>query len=265
MGYFSQTVAVPPEWEDVFAPLYFARNDDPAPVSHRLLPNLRTLLVFSLGTPASLSWQGEEIVVSGSIVVGPLREALHYTLPAGSDIVVVNFRFDAFYRFFGPSLHSWVPRQLPETLGHCFAGLREDLRSLATPEDRAACILAFSATYLRQRENPAERLIESGVYDRPLIKAAAAGAGQHLRTVQLNHKKYLGYTAKDMSRYQRFREALRFLDERVEKRVPVDWFEVVEAGGYYDQSHLIRDFQYYLGVPPSRFLTLRDQLCIAVG
>lgn len=265
MEYVSQTVPVPPEWEEVFAPFYFARNERHESVTHRLLPNLRTLLVFSFGVPASLLWQDTEQEVAGSLVIGPLREALTYTLPPGADILVINFRFDAFYRFFGPSLHSREPRALPEALGHCFAGLREELRLLTSSEARAERVLTFAAAYLRSRDEPSENLLRTGLYDTPLIKAAAADAGQHLRTLQINHRKYLGYTAKDMSRYRRFREALLFLSERLDQQQPIDWFDVIEAGGYYDQSHLIRDFRYYIGVPPSRFLQLRNQLCIAVG
>ena len=62
-----------------------------------------------------------------------------------------------------------------------------------------------------------------------------------------------GYTPKVYARVQRFQRLLR----RVHDAADVDWADVALACGYYDQSHLIRDFRAFTGLSPSEYLIRR--------
>nr|WP_282452895.1 helix-turn-helix domain-containing protein [Lysobacter sp. CAU 1642] len=63
-------------------------------------------------------------------------------------------------------------------------------------------------------------------------------------------KEHVGLPAKTLSRLQRFHGALALLQGR--ERVP--WVELAAHCGYYDQSHLIRDFRAFSGYAPGEFL-----------
>lgn len=267
-GYISERIPVPAEWEEVFSHFYYAANRTEQPIERTLLPTFQTIMVFSLGNPATIYLEDAALPVGKSIAIGPLKKTLEYALQPGSEILVANFCFDAFYRFFGPALQAYSELvQNPDELikQHCFADLWQELHDLPTMEERVQSILAFSATYLRERETASDAIIRDGLTETILnpVKVVAAKSGQSERSVQLNYKKYLGYSAKEVNRYLRFEKAIHFSREAWEKDGKVNWFDVIDECGYYDQPHLIHDFTHYLGIPPAQFLKLQSVICIA--
>ena len=59
----------------------------------------------------------------------------------------------------------------------------------------------------------------------------------------------VGLSPKLFSRIQRFQQLL----QRVASGEQVDWAALAAAAGYYDQSHLIRDFRDFSGITPQRY------------
>ena len=59
-----------------------------------------------------------------------------------------------------------------------------------------------------------------------------------------------GLSPKAHARVQRFRAALALLGRS--ERVP--WAELAVGCGYYDQSHLLRDFRAFSGCSPGEFV-----------
>jgi AraC-like DNA-binding protein len=60
----------------------------------------------------------------------------------------------------------------------------------------------------------------------------------------------VGLTPKLYCRIQRFQHAIRLAHDSDD----VDWADLAAMAGYYDQSHLIRDFQEFSGLNPSAYL-----------
>ena len=72
----------------------------------------------------------------------------------------------------------------------------------------------------------------------------------------------VGLPPKTLARVHRFRKAL--LASR--SSASPAWSEIAVACGYYDQAHLIHDFQQFAGVPPAAFsrLAMPDPASIVV-
>jgi methylphosphotriester-DNA--protein-cysteine methyltransferase len=64
----------------------------------------------------------------------------------------------------------------------------------------------------------------------------------------------VGLTPKQFARVRRFGWALR----RLRKGSRVNWARLAVECGYYDQAHLIKDFQTFACVCPSAYLRTRD-------
>lgn len=269
-SYISERIPVPAGWEDALDPFYFAANKSATAIRKSLLPNFQSLLVFILGTPVRIFPQGNPFPVEKTMVIGPLKQILEYEMPPGSEMLVVNFKYDTFYRFFGTTLTAYNNYlQNPDELikDHCFAALWFEIKQLATNEQRIARILDFGDSYLRDRDAASVDIIRNGIDETILnpVKKIASNNGQSERNVQLNYKKYFGYSAKEINRYQRFRKSLLYVQQSLGQGKVIDWFDIIDYGGYFDQSHFIRDFKHYLGITPNQFLKLQQDMCIAGG
>lgn len=264
-GYISASVAVPDGFGELFTHFYYAANHGPEPVHKTLVPMFRTIMIFNLGSRISGAFEGNiPFDLPESLIMGPVKKSLHYTLHSEAEMLVANFKWDAFYRFFGQSLKSLPDfRAEPRTLtgDECFTPLWQQLKATPLLEDKVKHLLEFSLPYLKSREEASARTIGLNVDSdtfRP-VKEIAARSGYSERSVQLNYKKYLGFSDKEMNRYQRFMKAVDLLTEKTK----TDWFDIADSCGYYDQSHMIHDFNYYLHLSPKQFLKLQEDICVA--
>jgi AraC-like DNA-binding protein len=66
----------------------------------------------------------------------------------------------------------------------------------------------------------------------------------------------VGLTPKLFARLTRFRRAIQTIDATPD----LDWASLAVATGYFDQPHLIRDFNEFAGVSPSAYLSRRISL-----
>ena len=92
-------------------------------------------------------------------------------------------------------------------------------------------------------------------FRRTFLDPIKAVAGQHAlsrRTLQLRFQRQVGYSAKEMMRFVRFKKLLAQLIDQ--QPSPPDWSDLVVTYGYHDQSHLIRDVQFYTGLSPNAFI-----------
>lgn len=264
--YVSERLEAPDAFKDLFTHFYVARNGTDQAIRKTLVPTFQTMMVFSLGSPIGLkSTVGSAIDINGAIVLGPIKQPLEYTLRPGADMLVVNFRSDGFSRFFGSAIASQsLPVFADAILGeNCFANLCTVLRPLDTSK-RIALVLEFSQPYIRGQD-PTMKHLADVTFDESVdsVKTVAHESGQSERTIQLKHKKYLGYSAKEITRYRRFLRTIEFIERSLEQGMRIiDWQKCVEEFGYYDQSHLIHDFQFYLGLSPARYVSFQQDICL---
>ncbi|HEY6739137.1 MAG TPA: helix-turn-helix domain-containing protein [Actinopolymorphaceae bacterium] len=64
----------------------------------------------------------------------------------------------------------------------------------------------------------------------------------------------LGLTPKAASRLMRFENARRHIAHALVSGAPLDLSRIAQICGYYDHSHLVRDFQQYVGASPTRWI-----------
>ncbi|MFC3161602.1 Helix-turn-helix domain-containing protein [Chryseobacterium arachidis] len=263
-GYTSYRISAPTEFEDVFSHFYCAENRSGETVEKTLLPSYQTIMIFSFGTPASfISKNKEEIKVEKCIVLGPIKHAFNYVLPADAEILVCNFKDDAFFRFFGNADLAEGLEMDPDELLHqnCFTSLWSVLKDIGCNENRVQKILEFCRPYLRNRNGIAEQI---AVFDRTTFSPIKEISKQNKlseRSIQSSHKKHFGYTSKEICRYQRFLKAIQVVQNISCENTKVDWFDIINQCGYYDQSQLIKDFKYYIHLSPSKYLKFQEAIC----
>lgn len=264
--YTSLRISVPTDYKDIFSHFYFAQNQSPASITKTLLPSFQTILIFNFGEkPILHSKNSTEIEVDKCLILGPIKQAFEYSLPPDSQILVVNLKDDAFYRFFGDtSVTEHLPVNPDDLLNeNCFTALWTELNKKKDINTRINHILEFCKPYLKQRNIIAEKLTNFNVKNSNPIKSIASEQNQTERNIQLNHKKHLGYTAKEINRYQRFLKAIELVQNIASTSAKIDWFEIINECGYYDQSQLIHDFKHYINISPTKYLKFQQDICNA--
>ena len=86
----------------------------------------------------------------------------------------------------------------------------------------------------------------------------AAGAGIGMRQLERRFLDEVGMSPKRLARISRFQRVFHAME-----RQPVGWTQVAMDCGYYDSSHLVRDFHEFAGDAPSRALAALDELTVA--
>ena len=257
-------IAVPSEFESVFSHFYFAENKTDIAITKTLLPSFQTILVFNFGTKGYLKSQNNTVLEAEKcLVLGPIKQAFDYTLEPGSEILVANFKEDAFYRFFGNALLTHSLPIHPDALipENCFNALWEELQIIPDSRERVSVILDFCRPYLREQNTIMTLLADFKNESLHPIKAIASQTNQTERNIQLSQKKFFGYTIKEVTRYERFLKAVEQIQQNIQKAEKTDWLQIVDGCGYYDQSQLIHDFRYYMNLSPTKFLKFQQDIC----
>jgi AraC-like DNA-binding protein len=78
------------------------------------------------------------------------------------------------------------------------------------------------------------------------------------RTLERKFRAQLGFSPKEYARLVRFKKVMQFLLQY--PKTP--WAQVASLFGYTDQSHLIKDFQYFTTVNPEKFMENENDFSI---
>jgi AraC-like DNA-binding protein len=228
-----------------------------------LSPNLEMMLIFNFGAPVRISFGNEtvgDVKIERVAAIGPLRKMLSYEILPGADIIVTVFNPDGFYRLFQLPMDEMNepdiidPDRLLNITG--FNNLWKALNNLSQLSDRIGLLEAYALAFVRDAEEAVSPLVDGIPYfHNPIIqpvRAIASDSNLSERTIQLRFKKYLGFSPKELLRFLRFKQVINGIMEK--ESMEVDWYELVNQYAYHDQSHLIKDFQYYLGTTPRKFV-----------
>jgi len=154
-------------------------------------------------------------------------------------------------------LHNQVV-SLEAIWGHYAAEIRE--RLYAAPTIQAGFALFERLLLARLAEAPhgldivqyaiAEIARNHGVLS---IRALSDHIGISQKHLLTQFKRMVGIPPKELARFYRFAQVLRSIDPIQ----PVDWTRIAYQSGYYDQSHLNKDFGAFTGHSPTDYLRLR--------
>ncbi|OJW75304.1 MULTISPECIES: helix-turn-helix domain-containing protein [unclassified Spirosoma] len=256
----SQLVEADERLATIFSHFYCVQQDSNAHrLVQQLLPNYEMLLAFNFGPAISVQLDERAFKVHRTVVLGPVQTLLRYELPPGGDLIVVNFTLNGFYRLLGQPMHQF---RLDEWQGandvlnsQVFDTLWEELSHMTTLADRLQRISSYILTHLKFGRESTDTIINSvPLFNQNVVdpvKAIAADRGLSARSIQLYFQTNLGYSAKDLTRFLRFKHVMTYLIQRAPNAV--DWPGIVDQFGYHDQSHLIRDFRHFLGMTPRQF------------
>jgi AraC-like DNA-binding protein len=245
---------------DAFIERFWLCADAPEHRAERILPSGTIELVFNLRDdeiricdPARL---GGVRRLSGAAVSGTYGSFFVIDTLVHASIVGVHFRPGGAVPFLGvpASELTGTHADLADFWGPAAAELRERLCAATTAAQRFSLL---EAALLRRLRRPPGRhgavALALAAFQRAeveSVRAVAASAGLSQRRFIQVFAAEVGLTPKLYCRVRRFQRARRL----VGTAVAPDWAGIAAACGYYDQSHLIRDFKEISGLSPTAYL-----------
>lgn len=236
-------------------------SDAPSYPRVRILPTGSMELVFNLRADEIRvcdSLQSERFArFSGAVISGPYTQGLMIDPMEHATILGIHFRPGGAIPFLGVRANELQDLHLDlDTLwGPLAAELRERLCASTTVRRRFALLEETLLTLLRLRpcRHPAVS-IALAIFDQSDGTAVVQDVS---RRVGLSQRRFIeifatevGLTPKLYCRIRRFRKA-----RELARSLPApDWAHIALECGYFDQSHLIRDFQAFAGLTPKHYL-----------
>jgi len=191
---------------------------------------------------------------SGAVVSGPYARGFVIEGVANALILGVHFKPGGAVPFLAAPANELTDahHDLETLWGTATCELRERLCEPMTHQERFRIL--SEALMLRLHRAPKRHAAVQIALDAFDPMSGLPSVDAVARQVGLSHRRFIqvfsaevGLTPKVYCRVQRFQHA-RALAQL--SKTP-DWANVAVASGYYDQSHLIRDFQEFSGVSPT--------------
>ena len=226
------------------------------PLRRREMPSAGIIFIVNLGAPLLVTQpQSAPLVIpTGGGFVAGLHETYSLTETTGSQ-VGVELRLSplAAYRLLGQPMDALANRSVPlgQVCGPWAVELADQLQAALTWDDRFAVLDAALAARLANANDPSpevawawRQLTISG--GRISIATLAEELRWSPKRLIARFREQVGLPPKQVARLLRFQ---RMTNLFLATETP-DWGALARQCGYYDQSHLIHEFQRFAGDTP---------------
>ena len=239
-----------------FVKCFWTLEDDvPSSEPQRVLPDGRCELIFNLAEPfesqSSCGWVRQP----KSFLVGQITSPMLLRSTGPARILGLRFHPHGAAQLFGCSADEIAGQQIPlEALSPHFAKQLDPLQESASLSDQVARFQSVINSVGGKYGQDRAITIAAAEFERTAgstsIRQMANQLGISMRQFERRFKRAIGMSPKLFCRIQRVQRVLRAMDDP-----GLDWVGIALDCGYYDQSHLIRDFQAFAGDPPTALLT----------
>lgn len=215
-------------------------------------------LLLNLGDPFVIETFGDAFKVDpGPWLVGPRPATAFIRRDGELHLLGARFKHGTV-----SSLLPYPVKELEQRLvplagvwSEAYQTLSAALASQKTPGELVKSLDVALAALLAQARKPdpmirkAVKLIAQHAGDLE-VSAMAAELGVSRQTVKHKFDQHVGVSPKLYGKLRRFQVVLR----RLASAQKVDWTRLAQESGYYDQAHLIREFNHFTGFSPQKFL-----------
>ncbi len=201
------------------------------------------------------------------LLVGPLRRAIRIAPEGAVDLLGIRLRPGGLLALLGVPAHELVDVDM--SLAEVAAPLVAELRAASARVTLAARVEGVERALLRQLEKRGRAARRGGLVGhaarlaaggRSTVEQLSGALGVHRRVLERDFRVEVGLSPKVFLRIQRLQAVVGALEAGLPRG---GWAQVALEHGYFDQPHLIRDFQLLAGVTPLRYLAERTDLAAA--
>ncbi len=224
-----------------------------------VIPDCCIEIVFNLADRFQRYWpqHGTEIQPA-SLVAGQIKNSIFIGPTGRVRLFGIRFHPTGAHRFFDFEMNSLANRieSLDSVWGSSVRQVEERLWSALSFKEQTVVAEMVLRERMRKPTNIAAWLNTavasiSEAHGTRGVRDVARDVDISERGLERRFNRYIGLNPKAFSRIVRFQSFLRAIGSA---RKP-DILDIAYRFGYFDQSHLIRDFHQYSGMSPSAYLT----------
>lgn len=238
----------------------------------RIVPDGNPELIVHYGHPFSeITAERGKQAQPRAFLMGQMTRPLALDPTKGAPgIMGVRFHPAGVRAMIGASMDEFTNRRLriADVAPAATESLVDQIATALTAAERAAILQNFvaerAACHARFQDVDVARWIARLAYARGRLSIADLARDADLSPRQLERRfaAQVGIAPRQYANVIRFRSVFDLLNGAIKP----DWATLAAGAGYFDQSHMIRDFQRFLGCSPTAFLTqLRGLSAVIVG
>ena len=201
----------------------------------------------------NISTKKKETLAS-SIIVGP-QVSRHNIMPGRDHLIIkVGFQPGGLYRFLGIPMNELLCKEAfdgEELLGNEMIKVNNQLREATSFPKMILIVENFLIHHVSRLKQslPIDRVLPLLIKGGGLIRIdqLASDSCLSIRQFERVFQQRIGLPPKHFSRLVRFAQAWIIKEQQPD----ISWIKIAHDCGYFDQMHLIRDFQEFAGVNPS--------------
>ncbi|HKE18413.1 MAG TPA: helix-turn-helix domain-containing protein [Kofleriaceae bacterium] len=241
---------------DAFIENLWCVSDAPRHERERILPSGTLELVINLHEDELRIYDPAHGLrcrrLAGAIVSGAYRRPFVIDTLEHASVIGVHFRPGGASALLGVPSGALADAhvELEALWGRRAGELRERLCAAGTPAQRFQ--LLERALVARMGQPPGRHRSVLGALG--VLERSGASIGELAERADLSHRRFIevfaaevGMTPKLFGRVKRFQRALA----AARRSASADWARLAQASGYFDQSHMIRDFVEFSGLSPA--------------
>jgi len=243
---------------------FWLLEGSPAPITpigplDAVVPDGCPEIIVHFGDRFTEDAAGRHLVQSDVIVSGQLTRPLMLRPTGRVGMVGARFRADGLFSVLGVPMQELVDRRVPlETICSGVSTLQARIAEAGSDRERVGHLEAFLKRKLAERgtldavvQHNVQAIFASSGQVSP--DQLAQYAGLTVRQLERRFQVAVGVSPKFLCRIVRFRAIF----DRLQSSTP--WSNIALDCGFFDQSHLIRDFKLFAGQSPTAFLAAQSE------
>jgi AraC-like DNA-binding protein len=252
---------IPQELSDYVESAFYLWGYTPEHEIERLIPDGLVSLVIELDGKERYIYNNEDFEViqtcRHSWLSGMHNQYISISSIPDTELIGIRFKAGGIFPFINSNVHNLFNKVVDasEYFTDTIDSLRTSLIREESPQQKLAVLEKWLLEQLRYEDslNPAIRNACQKIVADPSISTLEqikTDIPYSEKQFIHNFKHQVGITPKVFQRILRFNQIL----PKIQQKETVEWAEISEACGYFDQPHFIRDFKQFSGFNPSEFL-----------
>lgn len=240
---------------------FWLLEDSPAPEApvEAIVPDGCPEIIVHYGDRFTEDAAASRIIQADVIVAGQLTRPLMLRPTGRVGMVAARFRSGGLFPILGIPMHELVDRRVPlEAIWNDASTLPARIAEARSDRERVNQFATFLESKLAEQsawdavvQHNVHAILDSGGQVSP--DQLAQRAGLTARQLERRFQVAVGVSPKFLCRIVRFRAVFDCL------RSPAPWSSIALDCGFFDQSHLIRDFKQFAGQSPTAFLAAQSE------